>query len=122
MRKLVFSVFVAACLFSSLSVHATIFGKIQGIVHDPQHRPVANASVKLQAVTSDWNQTTQTDQNGEFSFSAVPVGDYRITVGQPGFNTSEQTLTVISGSSPVLHFQLTIATVNHCGLGRSKRG
>src|SRR6202046_4051278 len=112
MRKLVFLVFVVACLFSAFSVHATIFGKILGVVHDPQHRPVANASVKLQAVTSDWNQTTQTDQNGEFSFSAVPVGDYRITVTLAGFETSEQTLTVTSGSSPVLHFQLTIAAVN----------
>src|SRR6202046_2588041 len=112
MRKLVFLVFVVACLFSAFSVHATIFGKILGVVHDPQHRPVANASVKLQAVTSDWNQTTQTDQNGEFSFSAVPVGDYRITVTLSGFETSEQTLTDTSGSSPVLHFQLPIAAVN----------
>jgi carboxypeptidase family protein/TonB-dependent receptor-like protein len=112
MRKLVFLAVFAACLLSALSVRATIFGKIQGVVHDPQHRPVANASVKLQAVTSDWNQSTQTDQNGEFSFSAVPVGDYRITVTMAGFETSEQTLTVTSGSSPVLHFQLTIASVN----------
>ncbi len=112
MRKFVLSVFVAACLFSGLSARASIFGKIQGIVHDPQHRPVANASVKLQAISSAWTQTTQTDQNGEFSFSAVPVGDYRITVTQAGFETSEQTLTVASGSSPVLHFQLTIAAVN----------
>lgn len=112
MRKLVFLAFFAACLLSALSARATIFGKIQGIVHDLQHRPVAGANVKLQAITSDWNQATQTDQNGEFSFSAVPVGDYRITVTLAGFETSEQTLTVTSGSSPILHFQLTIAAVN----------
>jgi uncharacterized GH25 family protein len=51
-------------------------------VHDPQHRPVAGASVKLQAITSDWSQTAQTDDNGEFSFTTVPVGDYKITVTQ----------------------------------------
>jgi outer membrane cobalamin receptor len=112
MRKLVFLAVFAACLLSALSARATIFGKIQGIVHDPQHRPVANASVKLQAVTSDWNQSTQTDQNGEFAFSTVPVGDYRITVTITGFDTSEQTLTVTSGSSPILHFQLALAAVN----------
>ena len=43
-------------VFASL-LHATIFGRIQGIVHDPQHRPIAGASVKLQAITSDWSQT-----------------------------------------------------------------
>jgi hypothetical protein len=109
-RKLVFSF----CLFlvcSSL-LHATIFGRVQGIVHDPQHRPVAGASVKLQATTSDWSQTTQADVNGEFSFTAVPVGDYKITVTQPKFETAEQTVTVVSGSSPILHFQLVIAPLN----------
>jgi hypothetical protein len=87
MRRLVFLLFVAACLFSDLSAYATIFGKVQGIVHDPQHRPIANASVNLQAATSDWNKTTQTDQNGEFSFPAVPIGDYIVTVTQSGFET-----------------------------------
>jgi hypothetical protein len=93
-------------------LHATIFGRIQGIVHDPQHRPVAGATVKVQAVTSDWSQTAQTDDNGEFSFAAVPIGDYKITVTQPKFQTSEQTVTVDSGSSPILHFPLAIATLN----------
>ncbi|MGA3078230.1 MAG: TonB-dependent receptor [Bryobacteraceae bacterium] len=92
-------------------LHATIFGKIQGIVHDPQHRPVAGAPVKLQAITSDWSRTAQADSNGEFSFPAVPVGDYRITVTQPKFETLERTVTVASGSSPILHFQLTIAAL-----------
>jgi hypothetical protein len=112
MRRAVFTLFVAACLLTCTLAHATIFGRIQGIVHDPQHRPVAGASVKLQAVTSDWSQTTQTDDNGEFLFTSVPVGDYKITVTQPKFDTAEQTVTVASNSSPILHFQLTIASVN----------
>ncbi|MGA3205056.1 MAG: TonB-dependent receptor, partial [Bryobacteraceae bacterium] len=97
-------------LFSSL-LHATIFGRIQGIVHDPQHRPLAGASVTLKAITSDWSQTGQTDTNGGFSFATVPVGDYKITVTQSGFETAEQTVTVASSSSPILHFQLAIAAV-----------
>jgi hypothetical protein len=72
---------------------------------------MAGASVTLKAITSDWSQTAQTDLNGEFSFTAVPVGDYRITVTQPKFETAEQTVTVVSGASPVLHFQLAIAAV-----------
>src|SRR5580704_18529459 len=112
MRKLIFLVVFAACLLSAVSARATIFGKIQGIVHDPQHRPVAGASVKLQAITSSWSQTTQTDDNGEFLFTSVPVGDYKITVTQSKFDTGEQTVTVASNSSPILHFQLKIASVN----------
>jgi hypothetical protein len=73
---------------------------------------VAAASVRLQATTSDWSQTAQTDDNGEFSFTAVPVGDYKITVAQSKFETTQQGATVASGSSPVLHFQLAIAPLN----------
>ncbi len=93
-------------------LYATIFGKIQGIVHDPQHRPVAGASATLQSVTSDFSQTTQTNDNGEFSFSAVPVGDYKITVTKAQFQTLEQTVTVDSSSSPVLHLQLSVGPLN----------
>jgi hypothetical protein len=112
MRKLGLFLLAAALVLSALPVRATIFGTIRGIVHDPQHRPIAGASVTLQAITSDWSQTTQTDGNGEFSFTAVPVGDYKITVTQSKFQTSEQTVTVASGSSPILHFPLAIAAVN----------
>ncbi|MFY9804322.1 MAG: TonB-dependent receptor [Candidatus Acidiferrales bacterium] len=111
MRRLAVSLCAALFLLGGSLLHATIFGKIQGIVHDPQHRPVSGATVTLQAVTSDWSQTTQSDDNGEFSFTAVPVGDYKITVTQSKFQTAEQTVTVTSGSSPVLHFQLAIASV-----------
>ena len=98
-------------VFASL-LQATIFGRVQGIVHDPQHRPIAGSSVKLRAITSDFSQTAQTDNNGEFSFTTVPVGDYKISVTQSQFETSEQTVTVTSGSSPILHFQLAIAALN----------
>ena len=98
------SLAVAALMAASLPAAATVFATVHGVVHDPQHRPVAGASVKLQAITSDWTQTTQTDDNGEFSFTSVPVGDYKITVTQPKFQTAEQNVTVISGSTPILHF------------------
>jgi hypothetical protein len=103
---------LVAFLTLSPLLHAAIFGRIQGIVHDPQHRPVADASVRLQAITSDFSQSAQANDNGEFSFTNVPLGDYKITVAQSQFETSAQTVTVTSGSSPILHFQLAIATVN----------
>jgi len=103
-----YSYLTAFFLFGSL-LHAAIFGKIQGIVHDPQHRPVAGASVTLKAVASDWSQTAQTSDNGEFSFATVPIGDYTISVSKSSFDTEQQTVTVASNSAPVLHFQLAIA-------------
>ena len=99
-------------LLLSSALYATIFGKIQGVVHDPQHRPIAGATVEVRAAASDWMQTAQSDASGEFSFSAVPVGDYRITVAHANFETVQQNVTVEAGSSPVLHFQLAIGTLS----------
>jgi hypothetical protein len=112
MRKLELCLCLAVLLMLGSTLHATIFGKIQGVVHDPQHRPLSGAMVTLKATTSDWSQTAQTNDNGEFSFTSVPVGDYKITVTAPKFETAEQTVTVVSGASPILHFQLALATVS----------
>ena len=112
MRKFVYLSLAVTILFAAASARATIFGNIRGIVHDPQHRPIANASVALKSSSSDWSQTTQTNQDGEFTFTSVPLGDYEVTATQSGFETAKQTLTVASGTSPVLHFQLAIAAVN----------
>jgi hypothetical protein len=110
MRK-VLQAFAAFLLFG-ISAFATIFGAVRGVVHDPQHRPIADASVKLKSATSDWTQTAQTDQDGAFSFTAVPVGDYLVTVAKSGFADDQHRVTVASDSSPTLHFQLAIAAVN----------
>jgi Carboxypeptidase regulatory-like domain/TonB dependent receptor/TonB-dependent Receptor Plug Domain len=110
MRR-VLETFVVILLFG-VSTLANIFGTVRGVVHDPQHRPIADASVKLKSATSDWMQTAQTGQDGAFSFSAVPVGDYLVTVTKTGFADDQQTVTVASDSSPTLHYQLKIAAVN----------
>jgi len=113
MRKVWFGVGIATFLvLLAFAAQATVFGTVRGIVHDPQHRPVAGAEVQLKSATSDWSQGAKSDQDGEFTFSAVPLGDYVVTVSQPGFKATQETLTVASGSSPILHFQLALATVN----------
>jgi len=88
---------------------ASIFGSVRGVVHDPQHRPVQGAMVMLKAKSADWGQTGTTDANGEFQFNAVPLGDYSVAVANPGFEQASQDVTVISGTAPVVHFQLRVA-------------
>ena len=112
MRRYAVCVIAGVFLFWGSLLHATIFGKIQGIVHDPQHRPIAGATVVLKATTSAFTQSTQTDADGQFTFTAITVGDYSVSVTQAGFGSSQQTVTVDSNASPILHFQLQLATVN----------
>jgi hypothetical protein len=101
---------LAAMFFVVVPALATIFGTVRGIVHDLQHRPVADAAVTLKAKASDYTQALQTDAEGGFHFDAVPVGEYVVTVSQTGFVTQEQRVTVLSGTAPILHFELRLPT------------
>jgi hypothetical protein len=98
-------------LLATLSAHASLFGGVQGIVHDPQHRPIAGAIVVLMPLHSANLQTARTVADGSFSFPAVPLGDYSLSATHPGFATVQQSVTVASGATPELHFLLPIATV-----------
>jgi hypothetical protein len=112
MRRLVICSAIFCSLIVATVVHATIFGNVRGVVHDPQHRPIQDATVALKADDSDWQQTQKTTDSGEFEFTAVPVGNYTATVLVSGFQQQQQSVTVISDTSPVLHFELAITSVS----------
>ena len=111
MRAIRFVV-AAFCLFAVVALHATIFGRVLGVVHDAQHRPIQGAHVTLKAQDSDWSQSQDSNDNGEFEFSSVPIGDYAVTVSAQNFQQMQQNVVVQSDTSPVLHFELTVAGVS----------
>ncbi len=70
---------------------------------------MAAATVTLRAENSSYTLSTHTNGEGTFEFLAVPAGGYKIRVEQSGFDSVEQPLTIVSGTVPVIHFQLQIA-------------
>ena len=101
---------ILALLLTSISAFANIYGAVRGVVHDPQHRPIQDAMVMLKAKSSEWSKSATTDANGEFQLNAVPLGDYSLSIAGKGFAQATQDLTVISGTVPVMHFQLQVAS------------
>jgi hypothetical protein len=99
-------------LLTTSALLANDYGAIRGVVHDPQHRPIQNATVMLKAKASDWSKSGSTDAAGQFQFNGVPLGDYTVNVESQGFAPAIQGVTVISGSLPVVHFQLQLAAAN----------
>jgi outer membrane receptor protein involved in Fe transport len=97
-------------LFVVASAFATVFGTVRGIAHDPQHRPVPGITVILTARSSEFTQNTQTDANGEFNFDAVPLGEYTVAISDATFVAEPQSITVLSGTAPVLHLELHLPT------------
>ncbi len=93
-------------LTASMASHAAVFGSVHGIAHDADHRPISGATVELKSVTSGAVQSTQTDEHGRFAFASIALGDYALTVSAEGFVPTAQSITVLSGVSPIAHVQL----------------
>jgi len=97
------------CILFSVSLSASIFGSVTGLIHDPQHRPVQGAKVMIWANTSQWTQTTSSDASGEFRFDNVAIGGYTIEVDAEGFAPQTQQTALSSSGETRLHFALTVA-------------
>ena len=111
MRRLARTLSALGCLLLCALANATVFSQLQGIVHDPQHRPVSGASITLRAANSSFSETADSGSDGSFTLPNVPLGEYTVTVAHAGFAAVRQSLTVHSGTSPVLHFELQLGTV-----------
>src|SRR5208337_4104375 len=109
MSRRILLMFCGAMLFAG-PAWATVFGTVRGIVHDPQHRPIPGVEVVLKAENSEYSQTTRTDADGEFHFDAVPIGEYSVRVAPAGFAPQVQKLAVLSGTAPILHIEVQLAT------------
>ncbi|MFZ3263398.1 MAG: TonB-dependent receptor [Terriglobales bacterium] len=105
-------ILIVAVLVVPSAAFGDVYGAIRGVVHDPEHRPIQDAMVMLKAKSSDWAKSVTTNANGEFQLNAVPLGDYSVSVASKGFAQTTEDVTVISGSVPVIHFQLPIAVAN----------
>jgi hypothetical protein len=90
---------------------ATVFSSLHGVVHDAQHFPIKGAAISLRASDSALELTTTSGPDGSFILNEVPVGTYRVHIAANGFADVEDTLTVLSGTRPVLHYALAVAGV-----------
>jgi hypothetical protein len=95
-------------LAASLPAFATVFATVHGVVHDSQHHPIAGASVTLKAADSEFVPHATTNGEGTFELAQTPIGVYTLTVTAPGFATDTESLTVSSGTNPVLHIPLNV--------------
>jgi hypothetical protein len=76
---------------ASLNVNAqTIFGRISGTVRDNQGGVVPNATVTITNEATNLVRTATTDEDGFYTATNLPVGNYKILVARDGFKKAEQ--------------------------------
>jgi hypothetical protein len=56
-----------------------------GTVMDPAGSAVPQATVKVENMDTGLTQSATTGDSGQFVFSTLPVGRYRLTIEKPGF-------------------------------------
>jgi len=102
-------VFAAICLFVSHANGQLTTATLTGTVTDASGAAIPGATLKLDNVTRGTSRTAVTDAGGRFSFDFVPVGTYRLTVSQSGFEIGTHSgIELVSGQVLDLPIQLAI--------------
>ena len=83
-----------ACLILTMVVMALAqvrdTASLFGTVSDPQGALVTSAKVSITSASTGLSRSVVTDTNGGFVFPLLPVGEYNLSVEQPGFHKYER--------------------------------
>lgn len=106
MPRLLLRAGAAMLLLAALAAGEVV--RLRGIVHDPQHRPIAGAVVRISTQSPPSSSIARTNIEGEFTFSSLRPGSYMVTVSAPGFQDSTRPFSLPPGGDGVLHVMLRI--------------
>src|SRR5690242_4337524 len=99
--------FVALVSFGLISAQAQVdTGTIVGTVTDPSGAVVSGAKITLTNLGTNAALSTTAGSDGTYTFTPVRVGNYKIDVSAPGFQTSSQRNISVDVSS---HVEVNIA-------------
>ena len=65
-------------------------GAITGVIEDSSGAVIPNAQVTLTDTDTDLKLTGQTDGSGNYVFSPIKIGNYKLSASAPGFGTTTQ--------------------------------
>ena len=83
-------------------------GEIRGTVYGNETGdPLANATVRL----VDIEQSTVTDENGEFRFEDLPAGDYTLNVIAIGYRLLEEGNVAMVKAGEITQVEISLAPV-----------
>jgi Carboxypeptidase regulatory-like domain/TonB dependent receptor len=104
---------LVAALTLTNSAWTDVGGKITGTVKDQTNAIIPGAAVEAANMATGATQTTTTDEQGNYSFPILPVGQYEIDVTAEGFNASKtQGLTVNIGTALTVDVTLRVSGQN----------
>src|SRR5258707_720047 len=80
-----FMLVLAALLLSTSAFAAEVTASLLGTVRDASGAVVAGASLSLTNIQTNVTKKADSGSDGEYSFTLIPVGQYRLTVERSRF-------------------------------------
>ncbi len=115
MKKLLFLVWsavmvvaVSHLLTPNTLAQSVVSGALSGTVTDATGAILTNSTVAVKSLSTGETQTAATGSAGEFRFPLLRPGAYTLTVGAPGFQESNQKITINLGQVATVNVQLGI--------------
>ena len=99
--KSIWRLVLAAVLLSSLVARAAITGSISGTVSDSSGAVIPGVTVVVTSISTDVQSTTVTDGKGFYSFPALNVDSYNVTVSRAGFRDFLESGVKINANSAI---------------------
>ena len=90
MGRRVFVALALACLLAAPHFSQISTGSISGRVEDPGGLAVPDASVSLRHLATGRERVTNTSMSGDFTFTGLDAGEYRMIVKKQGFKQAER--------------------------------
>ena len=91
---------VGATLVSSQTSNQAASPQLSGTVVDTSGAVIAGAAVEVRSASGAIERTTQSDKNGSFAISGLPMGHYRIIVSNHDFESKEVRVTIGTAEAP----------------------
>ena len=106
--KVARSFFLIFAAFLIPSINSSASPSWSGILRDAAGNPVTNATVKLTASDSSHEYSATTSATGQFAFTAIPAGSYKLTATAQGKIWAARAVVVIKdGAALLLNLQLS---------------
>ena len=86
-------------------------GTIAGVVRDPSGAPVHGARLKVVSLATNLSRSGVTAAEGDYSFPALPAGEYQVTVEDHIFQRMVRTAFVEVGATTSADFTLRLGVV-----------
>jgi Carboxypeptidase regulatory-like domain len=102
MKRLQFLILVIVMLWGPTSGAAqALYGSLIGSVVDPANATVPGATVRVTHTGTNQSRSMQTNDAGGYSFPALTVGTYDVSIEKTGFQTFTQTRVLLTINSVV---------------------